>query len=285
MGCAKIARILVHGDLELNEGGGSFFVQPAHPGRDRGRGDLQAGRRLGQRPATGSPKLEDGHAVKRGVVGPLVGRDTECSGVLDSHFFGQENILAAEAAVFGLLPDKSVSVVDCMAVSRGQGHVSQGDGVEDGRADAAWPSSGQGSCEKWRAAHVAPGDVSRRSATGLRSLRSVWRARFPGLGRQSSPGGILDPDLFAEQGGLSAEVVCLDPETEPLRCWKVGPQEGAESGRSDTHWPRCVTDRSRTAQESLRKDLWNESIRPQDNPLWINGITRPQGPFRVAGTP
>ena len=140
----------VAGYSELDDRAGAFFVQSPRPGRNRGRRDEKAVRGLGQRPAAGGPKFENGQAFHRRVVRPVLGRDSQHPRILYSELLLEQAELLAEAVVLGLEPDARVPAVGRPAAGGGQSYLGQRDGVDGGRSDVLRPTSRQGGGENGR---------------------------------------------------------------------------------------------------------------------------------------
>jgi hypothetical protein len=83
----------------LHQGLGSFFIQPSHPGSDRGRGDQHVSRGLRHRPASGGSKLEDGQPFDGRVVRSPLSRDSQHPGILDAHLLLKQRHLLPESVV------------------------------------------------------------------------------------------------------------------------------------------------------------------------------------------
>ena len=133
-------RILVDGHGNLDERVGSFLVEALVPVRDRKGAHEKACGGLGLRPAACGAQLQDRKSFDGRVVRPPVRWDRLHASVFDAHFLPQQFDLAAEPLVLSRQPDAGVIVVLGQAAGMSRGRSRQGDGVDDGRADAARPS-------------------------------------------------------------------------------------------------------------------------------------------------
>jgi hypothetical protein len=77
-------------------------------------------------------------------MGPSVSLKLHHPGIFDADLFSQELDLLLEPVTFGLPPEMRVHAVRGPALGQGQGSPGKGNDLDDCRADAAGPASGQG---------------------------------------------------------------------------------------------------------------------------------------------
>src|SRR4030095_1943059 len=124
----------------LDESVGAFLIEPLCPRADRDGGNEKVLCALCQRPTSRGSQLEDPESLDWRVVWTPVGGYLLHPRVLDPALLAKEKDFVSEALVLRFEADAGVEVVGSPAPGVGHGGPRQGDGVDDGRADAAGPA-------------------------------------------------------------------------------------------------------------------------------------------------
>jgi len=132
----------IDGIPDLDERVRAFVVETVRPRGDGERGDEEASRGLGLRPAARRAKLQDRKPFDRRVMGPALCGQPLHAGVLDAELLEEHDDLAVQPIVGRLQAGADVEVILDASLSRGEGDVRHRDGVDDGGADEAGPVSG-----------------------------------------------------------------------------------------------------------------------------------------------
>ena len=112
------------------------------PCRDRGGSNKEALGRLPRRPATGRPKLQDGHPLQGRIVGTAMGRNPLHPGILDAPFLPEEGQFVVQTVDLGPAPSAAVSIVRGAGDHGCEGVVAEGQDLEDGGLGPALPREG-----------------------------------------------------------------------------------------------------------------------------------------------
>jgi hypothetical protein len=159
---------LVHGSVDLDDRGRSFFVEASHPRGYGGRRDVEAVGGLVQRPSSSGAEFENGEPFPRLVVGPVVSRHPEHAGVLDADLLGEQGHFLAQTLDLGSEPDPAAAVSRGLAAGADEADPSHGENVEDGGTHLARPALGQSG---YRTIHRALRENRVKSRPGVRITR------------------------------------------------------------------------------------------------------------------
>jgi len=171
----------VHRFGQADQGIRAFLLETPHPGSYGKRAQLEDAGGLSERPATGGTKFENRQPRGRRIMRPSVGLDMFHPGVLDADLLAQEQDLLPQPVLFSLLSKLRAHALRSPAMGQRQGGPSEGDDLDDGRADPPGPASGERKgCRQGNWGH---GAVSRKCARLKR-----WETAYP-YNSVSVPGG------------------------------------------------------------------------------------------------
>ena len=128
---AHEVRELVDRLAELDERSGSFLIDSPEPGRDGGWLDKEGLGGLGLRPSVSCLELEDGHAIRRAVVRPMMRMDLGHARILDANLFPEQIEILAETLILAGESDAGIDAVRSPSPGAGDGIVSKRNDVDD----------------------------------------------------------------------------------------------------------------------------------------------------------
>ena len=134
----------IDGLAHLDERIRAFVVESLSPGRHGERRDEESPSGFRLRPAPRGAQRQNRKSIDRLIVRPTLGRESFHPSILDARLLETKIELTLQADYFRLGPDSRVGVVRGAGHSVGECDCRHRGGVDDGRADATGPMSGQG---------------------------------------------------------------------------------------------------------------------------------------------
>jgi hypothetical protein len=134
---------LVHRLGQPNKCIRSLLFESSHPGGDGERAHLEYPCGLGEGPATGGTKFEDRQAVRRWIMGSSEGFDLLHPGILDMELLSEELNFLPETILLRVVSQLGIQAFGRPSMGQRQGRASEGDDLNDGRADPAGPAPGK----------------------------------------------------------------------------------------------------------------------------------------------